>query len=133
MKELQEMWKQVLLKVEMMVSAVSFDLWIAPLEVLDYNKFEKLILSTNSAYAKKQLMKNHCEQLKSAIGEEFTAFIASMKTPIPKHRTSVPELFRYHEATKYFVMSIVREAYGKGLHLKDIDYCCPPVVLVYEE
>lgn len=71
MKELQEMWKQVLLKVEMMVSAVSFDLWIAPLEVLDYNKFEKLILSTNSAYAKKQLMKNHCEQLKSAIEEVF--------------------------------------------------------------
>ena len=57
MKELQEMWKQVLLKVEMMVSAVSFDLWIAPLEVLDYNKFEKLILTTNSTYAKKQLLK----------------------------------------------------------------------------
>ncbi len=71
MKELQEMWKQVLLKVEMMVSAVSFDLWIAPLEVLDYNKFEKLILSTNSTYAKKQLMKNHSEQLKSAIEEVF--------------------------------------------------------------
>ena len=71
MKELQEMWKQVLLKVEMMVSAVSFDLWIAPLEVLDYNKFEKLILSTNSTYAKKQLMKNHSDQLKSAIEEVF--------------------------------------------------------------
>lgn len=71
MKELQEMWKQVLLKVEMMVSAVSFDLWIAPLEVLDYNKFEKLILSTNSTYAKKQLMKSHSEQLKSAIEEVF--------------------------------------------------------------
>ena len=41
MKELQEMWKQVLLKVEMMVSAVSFDLWIAPLEVLDYNRTVK--------------------------------------------------------------------------------------------
>ena len=71
MKELQEMWKQVLLKVEMMVSAVSFDLWIAPLEVLDYNKFEKLILTTNSTYAKKQLLKNHSEQLKSAIEEVF--------------------------------------------------------------
>ena len=71
MKELQDMWKQVLLKVEMMVSAVSFDLWIAPLEVLDYNKFEKLILSTNSAYAKKQLIKNHSEQLKSAIADVF--------------------------------------------------------------
>ena len=78
-------------------------------------------------------IKNATEKIKAAIGEEFTAFIASMKTPIPKHLTSVPELFRYHEATKYFVMSIVREAYGKGLHLKDVDYCCPPVVLVYEE
>ena len=79
------------------------------------------------------VIKNATEEIKFAIGEEFTAFIASMKTPIPKHLTSVPELFRYHEATKYFVISIVREAYGKELHLKDVDYCCPPVVLVYEE
>ncbi len=71
MKELQEMWKQVLQKIEMMVSAVSFDLWISPLEVVDYNKFEKLILSANSAYAKKQLLKNHTEHLKSAIEEVF--------------------------------------------------------------
>jgi hypothetical protein len=78
-------------------------------------------------------IKTVTEEIKAAIGEEFTAFIASMKTPIPKHLTSVPELFRYHEATRYFVMSTVREAYDKGLHLKDVDYCCPPVVLVYEE
>ena len=78
------------------------------------------------------VIKNATEEIKTAIGEEFTTFIASMKTPIPKHLTSVPNLFRYHEATKYFVMSIVREAYDKGLHLKDVDYCCPPVVLVYE-
>ncbi len=77
------------------------------------------------------IIKNTTEEIKSAIGEEFTSFIASMKTPIPKHLTSVPELFRYHEATNYFVMSIVREAYNKGLHLKGVDYCCPPVVMGY--
>lgn len=77
------------------------------------------------------IIKSATEEIKSAIGEEFTSFIASMKTPIPKHLTSVPELFRYHEATKYFVIAIVREAYGKGLHLKGVDYCCPPVVMVY--
>lgn len=71
MKELQEMWKQVLQKIEMMVSAVSFDLWISPLEVVDYNKFEKLILCANSSYAKKQLLKNHASHLKSAIDEVF--------------------------------------------------------------
>ncbi|MBQ7335657.1 MAG: RNA polymerase sigma factor [Clostridia bacterium] len=77
------------------------------------------------------VIKTATEEIKSAVGEEFTSFISSMKTPIPKHLTSVPELFRYHEATKYFVMSIVREAYEKGMHLKDVDYCCPPVVMVY--
>lgn len=72
-------------------------------------------------------------EIKEAIGEEFARFTASMKTPIPKHLTSVPELFRYHNATEYFVMAIVREAYEKGQHLNGVDYCCPPVVLVYEE
>ncbi|MBR3778702.1 MAG: sigma-70 family RNA polymerase sigma factor [Clostridia bacterium] len=79
------------------------------------------------------LIKNATEEIKAVIGEEFTTFITSLKTLIPKHLTSVPELFRYMEATAYFVMSIVREAYDNGLHLKDVDYCCPPVVLVYEE
>lgn len=79
------------------------------------------------------LIQTAVEEIKSAIGNEFTAFIMSMKTRIPKHLTSVPELYRYHEAAKYFVMAIVREAYEKGLHLKDVEGCCPPVVLVYEE
>ena len=79
------------------------------------------------------LIKNATEEIKAVIGVEFTTFITSLKTPVPKHLASVPELFRYMEATAYFVMSIVREAYDNGLHLKDVDYCCPPVVLVYEE
>lgn len=78
------------------------------------------------------IIKSATEKIKSEIGEEFTSFIASMKTPLPRHLTSVPELYRYHEATTYFVMAIVREAYNKGLHLKDVDYCCPPIVLVYD-
>ncbi len=78
------------------------------------------------------VIKEATAKIKSEIGDEFFAFTASMKTPVPKHLTSVPELLRYHEATKYFVMSIVREAYREGLHLKDVDCCCPPVVFVYE-
>ena len=79
------------------------------------------------------IIKATTEQIKSAIGTEFATFTDSMKTPIPRHLTSVPELFRYHNATEYFVMAIVREAYEKGLHLKGVDYCCPPVLLVYEQ
>ena len=77
-------------------------------------------------------IKTATEELKETLGKEFEAFSVSMKFPIPKHLTSVPELFRYGDATTFFVMSIVREAYDKGLHMKDVDYCCPPVVMVYE-
>ena len=73
------------------------------------------------------------ERLKTAIGEDFSAFVSSKKTPVPKHLTSVPDLFRYGDATNYFAMAVVREAYEKGLHLKDVDYCCPPVVMTYYE
>lgn len=78
------------------------------------------------------LVKEATAELKDVIGKEFAEFIVSMRTMIPKHLTSVPELYRYHNATEYFVMAIVREAYEKGLHLKGVDYCCPPVVLVYK-
>ncbi len=79
------------------------------------------------------LVKEATAEIKDVIGKEFAKFIVSMRTTIPKHLTSVPELYRYHNATEYFVMAIVREAYEKGLHLKGVDYCCPPVVLVYKE
>ena len=73
------------------------------------------------------------ESLKTAIGEDFSAFVSSKKTPVPKHLTSVPDLFRYGDATNYFAMIVVRKAYENGLHMKNVDYCCPPVVLVYDE
>lgn len=73
------------------------------------------------------------ESLKTAIGEDFSAFVSSKETPVPKHLTSVPELFRYGDATNYFAMTVVRKAYENGLHMKNVDYCCPPVVLVYDE
>ncbi len=79
------------------------------------------------------LIKETMEELISAVGEDWAAFAASKRTPLPKHLTTVPELYRYTAASQYFVMAIVREAYEKGLHMKGVDYCCPPVVLVYEE
>lgn len=45
---------------------------------------------------------------------------------------NIPALFRYNDATACFAMAIVREAYGRGLHLKDVAYCCPPVVMSIE-
>lgn len=79
------------------------------------------------------LMNAATSEMQEAIGEEFAAFVDTMRTPLPKHLTTVQELFIYSDATKYFVMAIVREAYEKGLHLNGVDYCCPPAVLVYQE
>jgi len=73
------------------------------------------------------------EEISSAVGEEYAAFTASMKTPLPRHLTSVPDLFRFRSASTYFVMAIVREAYEKEQHLKNVNFCCPPAVLVYEK
>lgn len=89
---------------------------------------------TNSEYEELcSIIKNATKEMVFVIGEKYTDFISSMKTPLPQHLTSVPEFFRYIDATNYFVMAIVREAYDKGLHLKGVNYCCPPVILVYEK
>ena len=94
----------------------------------------KIPVLKENEYAELHAATNHAtNEMKKIVGEDFSTFISTMKTPIPKHLTSVPELFRYSDATNYLVMAIVREAYNKGLHLKGVNYCCPPVVLVYEE
>ena len=71
MQELQIMWERVLSKLEMMTTAVSFDLWIRPLEVLEFKDYNTLILVASSTTAKNQLMKNHKIQLQNAINEVF--------------------------------------------------------------
>ena len=72
------------------------------------------------------------DELIIAIGKEFEEFISTKKSPVPKHLKSVPELYRYCDAAVYFTMSVVREAYDKGLHLSGVNYCCPPVVMVWD-
>lgn len=71
MQELQIMWERVLSKLEMMTTAVSFDLWIRPLEVLEFKDYNTLILVASSTTAKNQLLKNHKIQLQNAINEVF--------------------------------------------------------------
>lgn len=69
----------------------------------------------------------------SELGDRYIDFLRGAATEIPAHLKSVPEYLRYAPATRCIVMSAVREAYEKGLYLSDVDYCCPPVVLVYEK
>ena len=71
--------------------------------------------------------------LVDTLGDEYKDYLKNNKVDIPKHITSIKEVHRYLPAYNYIVMLIVCTAYEKGLHLADVDYCCPPAVLVYEQ
>lgn len=71
MEEIELMWEKVLSKIEMMVSAVSFDLWIKPIEILELKDYETLVLEASSTMAKNQLLKNHMNQLKECVEQVF--------------------------------------------------------------
>ncbi len=63
-------WKNVLTKVSSSMSAVSFDLWLKPLEIIDI-KDSALILAAPSSVSKNQIMKNFKDALLDAISSEF--------------------------------------------------------------
>ena len=73
------------------------------------------------------------ERLSAELGDEYREYLKGNILDIPKHLTGVRDVDRYFPATNYIVMSVVRLAYEKGLHLAGVDYSCPPVVLVYKE
>lgn len=70
MQELKQMWQSVRAKLENLVSVVSYDLWIEPIEPVDYVE-NKLVLCANSATAKNQILKNHIGQLKECVDSVF--------------------------------------------------------------
>ena len=73
------------------------------------------------------------KQLYAKLGENYLKYLQNEMLEIPKHIKSIKPVHRYLPATNYIVMAVIRQAYDRGLHLSDVDYCCPPVVLVYEE
>ncbi|MDD2227538.1 MAG: chromosomal replication initiator protein DnaA, partial [Clostridia bacterium] len=58
MEDFQALWQKALLKFEPKVSTVSYELWIKPLEPLDF-KDNTLFLAASSITAKNQIIKNH--------------------------------------------------------------------------
>ena len=63
-------WENVLTKVATNMSAVSFDLWLKPLEIIDI-KDNSLILAAPSLVSKNQILKNFKDVLFEAINSEF--------------------------------------------------------------
>lgn len=71
MQEIQALWEKVLNKLEMLVTVVSFDLWIKTIEVVDYTENKVLVLAASSTFAKNQLEKNHKQHLKDSVEAVF--------------------------------------------------------------
>lgn len=71
MQEIQELWNKVLNKLEMLVTVVSFDLWIKTVELIDFREHKTLVLVASSTFAKNQLIKNHKQQLKESVESVF--------------------------------------------------------------
>ena len=71
MQELNKLWQQLLEKLEISVSNVSFVMWFKPLKVIDFTENKILVLSTKSTFAKNQILKNYFDKLKSASVDIF--------------------------------------------------------------
>lgn len=90
--------------------------------VLDMGEYKEVEAAVNTAI----------ERLKRELGDELGAFLKGSMLQVPAYIKNVLDVHKLGPATEYLVMATVRKAYEKGLHLQDVDYCCPPVVLVYE-
>ncbi len=93
------------------------------------------ILTEGEYFALKGLIGQAVESLKAAIGAPFHEYLKGAAEWVPPHldREAVPDIYRYKRATICFVMAAVRKAHEAGIHMKGVDYCCPPMVLVYRE
>ena len=79
MQELEEMWQKVLVKMQNLVSAITFDLWINKLEPLDLKDDNHTLIlwanSTSSTTAKNQILKNNSKQLLNCIHDVFGEYV----------------------------------------------------------
>ena len=70
MEDLNTLWQKVLQKLEVSVSSVALELWLKPLEALDFVD-NTLIVVVQNTTAKNQIIKNHQRQLEEVIRVVF--------------------------------------------------------------
>ena len=71
MQDLSSLWQEVLDKLELTVSNVSFVMWFRPLKVVDFVDNKKLVISANSISAKNQILRNYFDKLSKAVSDIF--------------------------------------------------------------
>ena len=80
-----------------------------------------------------EIIRSATEEVDARIGEVFRTFLRGTALSVPPHLAHVQLPYLLKCSTQCFAMGVVREAYDRGLHLAGVDYCCPPVILEYEE
>jgi len=80
-----------------------------------------------------EIISSATEEVDARIGEVFRTFLRGTALAVPPHLAHVQLPYLLKCSTQCFAMGVVREAYDRGLHLAGVDYCCPPVILEYEE
>ena len=79
-----------------------------------------------------RLIDRAVERIDAEIGNDYRKMMKNASVTLPKHLTGVPDSMRFLRSNYCIPMAFVWEAYERKLHLHDVDYCCPPVVLVYQ-
>ncbi len=92
---------------------------IAILSRTEYNEINSFISAATTS-------------LTEVLGYAYSRFLDSIPLKPPAHLKNQPVFRLYCISSHCIVMAVVREAYERGLHLTELDCCCPPAVLVYD-
>ena len=70
MQELQELWQKVIIKMQNLVSTLTYDLYISKIEPIELND-NKLLIFTPTSGIKNHILKNHSNHISECIQEIF--------------------------------------------------------------
>jgi len=92
------------------------------------------IMETGVYNALTDICRKNALNLKNDLGKKLSEMAASNMMKLPPHlKERIPEFQRKAPSICCIEMAAVREAYDRGEHLAGVDYCCPPVVLIYHK
>ncbi len=94
------------------------------------NKVDIPVLSPAVFDACEKICLAEAEKAADVLDEEFAQWLLSCKKRVPKHIPETTAQQAYFRALSGFEAAVSYDLYSAGVHLKGVDFCCPPVVLV---
>jgi len=94
------------------------------------NKVDIPVLSQAEFDACEKLCLAEAEKAADALEEELAEWMQSCVKNVPKHIPTATAQQAYFSALSGFEAAVSYDLYSAGVHLKGVDFCCPPVVLV---